>query len=201
MRHLGLILLVAATVCGCASGPSWKRQMFAFSFQADPPTTNAQTNTVALKHVSISPLFQSRSFTYRTAASTYEQDPYAGFLIPPERNLAETIRAWMRASNAFGRVVEPGSSLTPTLGAEVSVNQLYGDFRKASQPVGIMELHFIFYEIKDGDPGRVLFDKVCAHETPLARKTADALMAAWNADLRDIMEEIQSEYAKANQHR
>jgi hypothetical protein len=87
------------------------------------------------------------------------------------------------------------------LGAEVSVNQLYGDFRKASQPVGIMELHFIVYEIKDGDPGRVLFDKVCAHETPLARKTADALMAAWNADLRDIMEEIQSEYAKANQHR
>ena len=31
-----------------------------------------------------------------------------------------------------------------------------------------------------------------------ARKTADALMAAWNADLREIMEEIQAEYAKAN---
>ncbi len=192
------MLFVAAILCGCASGPNWKRQAFAFSCPADPPATNAETNTVALKHVSISPLFQSRSFTYRTAENTYEQDPYAGFLIPPERSLAETIRACMRASNAFGRVLEPGSSLTPTLGAEVSVNQLYGDFRNASQPVGTMELHFIFYKLKEGDPGRVLLDKVCAHETPLARKTADALMAAWNADLREIMEEISSEYIKAS---
>ena len=201
MRHLAPMLLVVATVCGCASGPSWKRQEFAFSCPADPPATNAPTNTVALRHASISPLFQSRSFTYRTAESTYEQDPYAGFLISPERNLAEAIRDWMRASHAFGRVVEPGSSLTPTLGAEVSVNQLYGDFRKASQPAGTMELHFIVYEVKDGDPGRIVLDKVCAHETPLDRKTADALMAAWNADLREIMEEIQSEYAKTNQQK
>ncbi len=190
------MLFVATTVCGCASGPSWKRPAFAFSCPADPPITNAPTNTVEVKHVSISPLFESRSFTYRTAESTYEQDPYSGFLIPPERNLAETIRAWMRASNAFGRVVEPGSSLTPTLSAEVSVNQLYGDFRNASQPVGTTELHFIFYELKEGDPGRVLLDKVCEHETPLARKTADGLMAAWNADLREIMEGISLEYIK-----
>ena len=197
-RRLVPMLLVSSMLAGCASGPGWKRQAFAFSCPADPPATNAETNTVALRRVCISPLFQSRSFTYRTAESTYEQDPYAGFLVPPERNLAETIRACMRASNAFGCVLEPGSSLAPTLGAEVSVNQLYGDFRNASQPVGTMELHFIIYEVAEGNPGRVLLDKVCAHETPLARKTPDALMAAWNADLREIMEAISSEYIKAN---
>jgi len=198
MRILAPIFLVAALLCGCASGPSWKRQSFAFSLPADPPAANAQTNIVELNRVSISPLFQSRSFTYRTAESSYEQDPYAGFLIPPERALAEPIRAWMRASGVFGRVVEPGSALSPSLITEVSINQLYGDFRNASQPVGTMELHFIIYEVKDGDPGRIVLDKVCAHETPLARKTAGALMAAWNADLREIMAEIHSEYATAN---
>jgi hypothetical protein len=161
----------------------------------------AETNIVALSRVSISPLFQSRSFTYRTGENSYEQDPYAGFLIPPERALAEAIRASMRAGGVFGRVVEPGSGLSPTLVAEVSVNQLYGDFRNGSRPIGTMEMHFICYDVKDGIPGRIVLDKVCAHETPFARKTADALMAAWNADLRDIMEEIQSEYAKANQHK
>ena len=197
MRSLAPLLLAACVFDGCASNPRWKRQVFAFSLRADPPTTNAQTNIVALSRVSISPLFQNRSFTYRTAENTYELDPYAGFLVPPERTLAGPIRAWMRASGVFGRVVEPGSGLTPTLVAEVSVNELYGDLRQASRPVGTMQIHFICYEVKDGDPGRIVLDRVCAHETPLARKTPKALMAAWDADLREIMGEINSEYSKA----
>ena len=43
-----------------------------------------------------------------------------------------------------------------------------------------------------------MLDKVCVHETPMTRKTPDALMAAWDTDLREIMEEINSAYAKAN---
>jgi len=197
MRNLALILLATAILCGCASSPGWKRRAFAFSLPTEPPITNAQSDIVALRRVSISPLFQSRSFTYRTAENSYEQDPYAGFLIPPERALAEPIRAWMRASGVFGRVVEPGSGLTPTLIVEVSVNELYGDFRKESQPFGTMEIHFICYEVNDGTAGRILLDKVCARETPLTRKTPDAIMAAWDADLRQIMEEINAEYGKA----
>jgi len=42
-----------------------------------------------------------------------------------------------------------------------------------------------------------VLDKVCAHETPLARKAVEALMAAWDADLRQIMQEINSDCAKA----
>jgi cholesterol transport system auxiliary component len=198
MKSLAAILLAAALLCGCASDPVWRREAFAFSQPADPPSTNAQPNIVALNRVSISPLFQSRSFTYRKGEDTYEQDPYAGFLIPPERALAESIRAWLRASGVFGRVVDPGSGLAPTLVAEVSVNVLYGDLRNASRPVGTMEIHFVCYEVKDEMPGRIVLDKVCGHETPMTRKTPGALMAAWDTDLREIMQEIDSEYAKAN---
>jgi ABC-type uncharacterized transport system auxiliary subunit len=198
MSNVAPILLAAAILCGCASNPRWKQQEFAFALPPDSPTASAQTNIVALNRLSISPLFQSRSFTYRTAEDTYEHDPYAGFLIPPERALEEPIRAWMRASGLFGRVAEPGSALPATLIAEVSVNELYGDFRQASQPVGTMELHFILYEVRNGAPGRVVLDRVCAHETPLARKAPDALMAAWDADLREIMEEINSAHINAS---
>ena len=119
-------------------------------------------------------------------------------IIPPERALAEPIRGWMRTSGVMGRVVDPGSGLTPTLVAEVFINKLYGDFRKGSQPVATMEIHFILYEVNDDTPGNIVLDKVCTHETPLARKTPEALMAAWDADLREIMAEILSEYAKAS---
>jgi cholesterol transport system auxiliary component len=198
MRRLALLILAAMILCGCASGPGWQRRSFAFTSTGDPPTTKAQTNIVALSRVSISPLFQSRSFTYRTAENSYEQDPYASFLIPPERAVAESIRASMRAGGVFGRVVEPGSGLAPTLIVEVSVNQLYGDFRKASKPVATMEIHFICYEVKSGDPDRIVLDKICARETPLAGKTPAALMAAWDADLHEIMQEINSQCTKVN---
>ena len=198
MRSLAPMLFAAAVLCGCASDPVWKRQVFAFSQPADPPATNVPSNIVALNRVSISPLFQSRSFTYRKAEDSYEQDPYAGFLIPPERALGEAIRAWLRASGVFGRVLDPGSGLAPTLIAEVSINELYGDFRKSSQPAGIIEVHFVCYEVKDEAAGRIVLDKVCTRETPMTRKTPGALMAAWNADLREIMDEINSAYAKAN---
>ena len=130
MRHLIIIWLAAAVVTGCETRPGWKRQSFAFSLPAGRPATNACDSVVALNRVSISPTFQSRSFTYRTGENSYEQDPYAGFLIPPERALAESIRASMRASGVFGRVVESGSRIAPTVIVEASINELTLTFAK-----------------------------------------------------------------------
>ena len=87
--------------------------------------------------------------------------------------------------------------MTPTFMVEVSINELYGDFRNPSKPVATMGLHVMCYEMQDSVPRRVVFEKLCSRETPLARKTPGALMAAWNTDLREIMKEINSEYAKA----
>ncbi|HZR17709.1 MAG TPA: hypothetical protein VFE51_10315 [Verrucomicrobiae bacterium] len=198
MKISAPIFLLVIVLGGCVSGPSWTHRTFAFSVPADPPAAEARTNIVALNRVTISPLFQSRSFIYRTADNSYERDPYAGFLIPPERSLAEAIRGLMREAGAFGHVVDLGSGLRPNLIAEVSINELCGDFRNAAKPLGSMQIHFVCYELSDGFPGRVVVDRFCAHETALTAKTPSALMAAWDADLRDIMNEVVAEYKKAN---
>jgi hypothetical protein len=88
--------------------------------------------------------------------------------------------------------------LTPDLAVEVSIHELYGDFRNASQPLGRLALRFTCFELKDGATGRIVFDRVSAHGTPLAGKSPAALMAAWETDLREIMQEITSGYEKAN---
>ena len=188
-----LLALGSAALCGCGSEPAWKSQSFAFALPADPPAAGSKTNVVALRRVTVSPLFQSRSFTYRTAENTYEHDPYAGFFVPPARAFELPLCAWLRVGGAFGCVLEPGSGVNPSLVAEVSVNELYGDFRKTAQPAGALEIHFILYELNGGGAGRVLMDKVCARRTPMARAAPAALAAAWDADLRAIMAEINSE--------
>jgi ABC-type uncharacterized transport system auxiliary subunit len=198
MRNVALIFLLAAIFCGCSTGPLWQRRVYAFSIPADPPVTTTQTNLVALNRVSVSPLYQSRFFTYRTGETSYEQDPYAAFLVPPERALAEPIRNWIRTSGAFGRLVEPGSGLSPSLTIEVSVSQLYGDFRKASHPAATMEMRWLIYDVSDGSPGRIVLDKTYTRETPLAKKSPAAIMSAWDTDLHQILEQINSDYAQAN---
>ncbi len=195
MRIALSIMLAAACLCGCGSNPVWKRQTFAFSAPADQPANGAPTNVVALKRVSISPLFQSQSFTYRVGESAYEHDPYASFLVSPERAVAEAMRTWMRRSRAFGSLAEPASELIPNVVVEATVDQLCGDFRQSSHPEGIMEIHFVVYEARDGSSGRVLLDKTYLNKSALAQKTSAALMAAWETDLREIMESLKLDYS------
>jgi hypothetical protein len=161
---------------------------------ADPlAAPGSKTNVLALRLVTVAPLFQSRSFTYRTAENSYEHDPYAGFFVRPAEALELPICAWLRAGGAFGSILEPGSGLTPSLVAEVSVNELYGDFRKGAQPAGAMEIHFILYTLNRDGTGRVLLDKVSARRTPMAKAAPSPLAAAWDADLRAIMADINAD--------
>jgi uncharacterized lipoprotein YmbA len=199
-QTLGLAALLAGVLAmaGCARNAVWKRQTFAFATPPPPVASGSRTNLVALGSVTISPLFKGQSFTYRTAEDTYEQDPYAEFLAPPDRMLAEAIRAWLRNTGALGIVVEPESGLTPSLIVEVSISELDGDFRNPAKPEGAMAIHFTIYKENEDGPGALITDKVCAFQTPLASHSPAALMAAWDADLRQIMDQIDSEYAKAN---
>ncbi len=195
MRNLAFIL-VAAALCGCASAPKWNAQEFAFSIPEGARATTVQTNIVALTRVSVSPLFQARAFTYKVGDNSYQQDPYAGFAVAPERAVADAVRGWMRQSGAFGHIADPGSGLAPGIVAEMSVTELYGDFRKGTQPVATMKIHCIIYEIKEGSPGAILLDRTFAQQTALAKKTPAALMAAWNTNLEKILEEFRTEYSK-----
>jgi cholesterol transport system auxiliary component len=188
-----LLALGAVALCGCGSQPMWKSRSFAFDLPAEPAATGSKTNVVAVRRVTISPLFQGRSFIYRKAEDTYERDPYAAFFTAPERAIEEPIRAWLRAGGAFGSVVEADSGLNPPLVAEISINELYGDFRKPDHPAGVLEIHFILYEVTDYGPGRILLDKVCNRQTPMAKATPAALAAAWDADLSEIMASLNAE--------
>jgi cholesterol transport system auxiliary component len=193
---MGLLLTVAAFFLGCGSNPVWRQQTFALSVSGEAKPGPVATNTLALARVTVSPSFQSRSFTYRTEENTYEHDPYASFVASPEHTLAEAIRAGLRNDGVFGHIVEPGSGLTPSVLVEASVLKWDGDFRDAAHPVAELEIHFVIYQAGPDGPGRVLLDKTSAVRTPLAQRTPTALVAGWDQDLREIMGQISAEYRR-----
>ena len=185
MTWLSLGLLCA----GCISRPRLAKEFFAL--RPPPPRDTSlisSTNVLAIKPVTVSPLFEGKSFVYRTGEHSFEQDAYADFLVSPSRALEIPIRAYLRQAGLFREVVEPGSALRPDHIAEFSFTELYGDFRQPEDTAAVMSVHFIL--IEDGVARSLVTQKNCTRRVRLKARTAAALVDAWNQALDEIMGEI-----------
>jgi uncharacterized lipoprotein YmbA len=184
---------VALLLCGCASRAPWKKATFALTAPSAEPGLAAHTNLLSLRRVTVSPLFAGRPLVYRTAGHTYETDPYAEFLVSPDRMLAECLRVRLRNGHAFANVLDSGSNLKPSCSLDVSVSRLYGDFQRPDQHFAVLQLRFLLYSAEPRDRGRVLWTREIFKSVPFARRTPAALVSAWDTALQQIMDETNAE--------
>jgi ABC-type uncharacterized transport system auxiliary subunit len=193
-----ILLLLVACICGltgCISRPALTRRTFAFS----APTIFG-TNAVASGHVlgirklQIAAPFDERSFVYRTGEFSYVRDPYAGFLESPAEELLAPMRGWLRDRGSFSAVVEAGSALKPDTLVEISVSQLYGDFRQPTHPAAVLTIQFVFFDASNGIPGKLILQQAYSRSVPLAAPNAAALMKGWNQALAEILAEVSSDF-------
>lgn len=193
----GLLLpLAAASLAnGCLSRPPLRVESFIFAI---PPGTNAPAphlgRMLGISRLNVAGPFDSQSLVYRTGEFAYEHDPYAQFLVSPAESLRPAMEAYFRASGLFGAVAEPGSLLRANTLLEVYVQQLYGDFRKGTEPAAVLEMQLTFFEGTNGTPNKVLFKKEYAHRVNLTARTAAAVIAGWNAGLKQTMTEAVTDF-------
>ena len=196
LRKLLLVsgLNLTLLLCGCASRSPWKHESFALTIPSSGETgTAAHTNILSLQRVTVSPLFEDEALVYRTGENSYEQDPYAEFLVPPGQMLEECLLTSLRNGHAFAAVVDTGSSLKPACSMEVSVSQLYGDFRQPDKPFAVLQMRFLLYRAGSANHERLLWQREFSKNVPLAHRTPAALLAGWNTGLEQIMEETNLE--------
>ena len=191
-------VLLLACVCGltgCLSRPGMSKQAFAFGMPAIA-TTNVVTGdrVLGITKLRIAAPFEGRSLVYRTGEFSYVRDPYAEFLDSPEEELKAPVRRWFRGKGDFSAVVEAGSALKPDTLVEISVSQLFGDFRQPEHPAAILTIQFVFFDAVNGIPGKVLFEQEYSQKVPLKAPTAEALMAGWNHALAEILSEVSSDF-------
>lgn len=185
-----LMTLAGSLLSGCLSRPALSRQLFTFSIPTnDSSAVVTNGRVLAIRLINVATPFAGQSFVYSTGELSYEQDPYAQFLVPPEESLAQPVRSYLRQSEKFQTVVEPESALKPNLVVEISTPQLYGDFRNRSAPAAVLTMTFAFFEAPDGLPGKMISEKSYAGRIPLKSRTAAALMAGWDDGLRRILSE------------
>jgi len=195
-RRTGIWLacMALALTGGCLSRPSYVRQSFSFAF---PPITNLTTTTpprvLEVRRLDLAAPFDSQSLVYRTGEFSYEHDPYAQFLVRPGESLLGPIRGMLINSGLFSDVVQSGSDLKPDATADISVDQLYGDFRDRAKPLAVLDLRFVLFDVRSGSPGKVVFQKAYHEQVPLQARTAAALMAGWNQALDEILAKLVSD--------
>ncbi|MDD4932323.1 MAG: ABC-type transport auxiliary lipoprotein family protein [Methylacidiphilaceae bacterium] len=173
---------------GCVSRPSrLPSETFAFAPSAGSPSKVADPQPIlVLRSVRVVPAFSGQDFVYRATDYRYERDPYAHFLASPDLLVRSTLSDSLLNSGLF-RVVAAGESALMTHSfAEISVRELYGDFRPRRVPAAVLSMRFLLIQSPRGLP---LWEKKITRRIPLKERSASALMHGWNTALRQILAE------------
>jgi len=188
------LLAAGCLLSGCLSRPNLNKQTFVFgSPNSTRDATNHSRRVVAIRTLRVAAPFDGRSLVYRTGEFAYRSDPYAEFLVSPSESLLFPIRNWMRGTGAFEAVIEPGSVRRPNTMAEIAVLQLYGDFRRSSEPAAFLTVRFVLFDSPNGIPGSLILDRNYSSHIPLKARTPGALMAGWNEGLNQILARLDSD--------
>jgi len=192
---VAFLLAGICTLTGCLSRPALDKQTFAFGMPAIAGTNvMAGDRVLGIRNLQIAAPFEGRSFVYRTGEFSYVRDPYAEFLEAPAEELMAQVRGGLRGNGDFSAVVEAGSALKPDTLVEVSVSQLFGDFRQPERPAAILTMQFVFFDATNGVPGKTIFQQEYSRSIPLGTPTAATLMDGWGRALSEILAQVSSDF-------
>lgn len=191
-----VVLLLAVLCSGCASRRSAATQQFALEATRPPSSVPAPHDAVlAVREFTIDPLSAGRGLVYRKSESQYESDSYHQFVIAPQALLTSQARHWLSRSGLFKTVLEPGSLVEPTHILESTVLAMYGDFRNRNQPQAVLHVRVFLIAGTRAQP-EVVFTRDYEASHPAEAPTADALVAAFDRCLEQILSALEENLGK-----
>jgi uncharacterized lipoprotein YmbA len=189
VRREAVTALVVASALACLSRPAFVPQLFTI----EPPPEQAaspagRSGAVAVRRVRVAAPFDGRELVYRIGPYRLERDPYAMLAASPAALLAEALRSHLRQARLVREDGEAGAGRGPALLLDVDVRELSGDFVHPERPEGVIVVAFEVFQAGTSSP---LFRKVYARRTVLGHRTADAVVAAWNQGLAEMLRELE----------
>jgi ABC-type uncharacterized transport system auxiliary subunit len=110
--------------------------------------------------------------------------------------ITEKTRDWLADSGLFGRVSSVGSRLESTYLLEGNVVELYADFTDKSTPVAVLEVRFFLLSGPDAYE-TIALSQTYRAVSPLADRTAEAVVEALSKSLAQILTRLEADVAKA----
>ena len=188
------LLLSAGGLFGCAQDLP-QRQYYILQAQRSSGEGGAGPAAPAVLLVEpfrVDAAFAGRQLVYRVSEFGYETDYYHQFLTPPATMLSERTRDWFANSGLFQQVVAPGGPAPATHTLTGHVVALYGDFAHPTAATAVLEIRFSL--LRAGGAGETtLFSKTYQARNSVTARAADAVVAALNQDLVQILTQLETD--------
>lgn len=197
---LPLVLLLCIAASCSLKQPYAEKHTFALEVtRTSAARTQSLPVQVQVHLASVTPPFDSQSFTYRTGDLAYKSDFYNGFITPPNALLTAQLQSWISTSKLFHSVQPATSTLPATHTLETQVLKLHGDFRTPSAPKAILEARFQLLDQRRTTPS-LAFDKSYREEIPFTDPQPDALARAWSQALEKIFTALETDLSTTAVH-
>jgi uncharacterized lipoprotein YmbA len=170
-------------------------QLFTIEPQQERAASPADRGrAIAVRRVRVAAPFDGRELVYRTGPYRLERDPYAMLAASPAALLAEAVRRHLGQAGFAHGAGEASQANGPDLLMDVDVRELSGDFVHPERPEGVIVIAFEVFPAGAPSP---LFQKVYARRIAIGQRTADAVVAAWNQGLAEMLRELEGDLEAA----
>ena len=178
-----VLLIVSLCLTACVSNTYLAKQQY--MLQAHKPLFKAEKPLVATLTVEptlASPPYDNVQFIYRLKDSKYLNDYYNIFMTEPATQITTALTEFLQKTNLFTIVNSADMTLASNYNLKTQVTELYADYTNDTRPKAVMEIQFILL-----DGNNIVYHTLLAAHAPLASKSTDALVKAWNKDLTIIL--------------
>ena len=199
-RHhiLIAILAMALSVSACVKlgGKPLDKHYFQITpVRAAEPATASKNLVLKVRRLSVSDLYNTRELVYRGPEGRIDSDFYNMFFVTPGNMLTTELRKWLRESDLFSHIIEPGSMVVPDLTLEGVVNSLYGDY-SGKAPAAVVEMQFFLVDEATAE-NVIVFSNTYVKRIPIAEPDPQSLVQAMTQGVQAIYTELENDLALA----
>lgn len=194
-RRLLLGACLSFLVGACSIGkPFPQATTYIVSLPADLAKSSSPELQDALRigGVRVAAPFAGRSLLYRFNEVRYVSDPYQAFGADTAAMLGGRIAEGLDDVGLFRTVLQPGSASPARYVLEVSVTELYGDFREGRSPAAVMSVQFTLVDTAGLRPS-LMYERSISRRIPLPRAAPEDLVRGYGTALAGILSQLVSE--------
>lgn len=136
--------------------------------------------------------FAGRGLVYRFDDVRYVSDPYETFGSDPDAMLEGQIAERLNIAAPFHATLQPGSAVPTRYVLEISLMQLYGDFREGLPPAAVMTLQFTIIDTRGSAPS-LIYDRSISRCVQLQQAAPEDLVRGYGVALAGILSQLVSE--------
>jgi cholesterol transport system auxiliary component len=193
---------IALLLSGCSIGRPVRQ---ATTYIVDPPVVAAaqslplRAETLRVGFVRVAAAYASSALVYRLDDVRYATDPYHAFVADPAAMLDSRMAEWLDRTGPFSHVVPPGSGQSAPYVLEVTVGDLYGDFRPGRPPAAVVSAQFVLIDQTSVRP-KVTYERTIPARVELPNASPDALVRGYGSALAEILSQLAADLGAQGAH-